>query len=314
MPKYLRIIVLAAFIAAFLSVTASADFMVKTTTTMSGIPMMGNFTMQQTYFITGDQLAFAMAMDNPMMGQSGGMHVKYIIRDGGNEMLVINYSDSTYSIFDKKLLDSLTTAVMTEMDKALDSLKTAMTIDKMEMSMTGNKKKVMELEAEELMVDMKMKMNMSMMGPQPMPMTITVTGSQWGTRQFAEHEFYDKAMEEFSSIFMSGGQSGFGGIMKFFEKLGMEKGAVEEMTKFSGLVVLEGDMNISMEMVLPDMEEEEMADMPGMTFNMNMSTAPVEVTKDNIPKSEFEIPKGFEQVEGAANFMGGEFGFPGFGQ
>ncbi len=145
-------------------------------------------------------------------------------------------------------------------------------------------------------------------------MKISVSGSQWGTRQFAEFEFYKKMNEELAGVFGGGASGGFGDMMKFFEKMGMEKGAADEVSKFIGYVVLAGDLDISVEMVMPDMDEEAAAMMPGMTFNMKMITEPVEVSSKSIAASEFEIPKGFEKVDNAADFSGGGFGFPGMGQ
>ncbi len=314
MPKLMRVVILSALIAIFLSLPASADFAVKTKMTMSGMPMMGNFNMQQTYLITGSQMAVALDMENPMMGAAGGVHTKNIIRDGGKEMLVVNYADSTYSLYDKKVLDSMSASIMGEMDKALDSLQEMLTIEKMSMKMTGEKKMINEIEAEEFAIDIKFQMMMAMMGPEPTPMNISVSGSQWGTKQFAEFEFYKKMSEELAGVFAGGASGGFGDMMKFFEKMGMEKGTVDEVAKFAGYVVLAGDLDISIEMVMPDMDEEAAAMMPGMTFNMKMTTAPVEVSSKSIAASEFEIPKGFEKVESAADFSGGGFGFPGMGQ
>jgi hypothetical protein len=314
MPKLMRVVVLAALIAIFLNLPASADFTVKTKMTMSGMPMMGNFSMQQTYLITGSQMAIGLKMENPMMGAAGGIHTRNIIRAGGTEMLVVNYADSTYSLYDKKVLDSMSASIMGEMDKVLDSLKDMLTIEKMSMMMTGEKKKINDLEAEELAIDIKFQMMMTMMGPEPTPMNISVKGSQWGTKQFAEFEFYKKMSQELAGVFGGGASGGFGDMMKFFEKLGMEKGTVDEVTKFTGYVVLAGDLDISVEMVMPDMDEEAAATMPGMTFNMKMTTEPVEASSKSIAASEFEIPKGFEKVESAADFSGGGFGFPGIGQ
>lgn len=314
MSKLMRVVILSTLIAMFLCLPASADFAVKTKMTMSGMPMMGNFGMQQTYLITGSQIAVALDMENPMMGAAGGVHTKNIIRADGKEMLVINYADSTYSLYDKKVLDSMSASIMGEMDKALDSLMEMLTIEKMSMVMTGEKKKINELEAEELAIDIKFQMMMAMMGPEPTPMNISVSGSQWGTRQFAEFAFYKKMSEELAGVFGGGASGGFGDMMKFFEKMGMEKGTVDEVAKFVGYVVLAGDLNITVEMVMPDMDEEAAAMMPGMTFNMKMITEPVEVSSKAIAASEFEIPKGFEKVESAADFSGGGFGFPGMGK
>ena len=63
------------------------------------------------------------------------------------------------------------------MEKALDSLQKMLTIEKMSMMMTGEKKKINEIEAEEFAIDIKFQMMMAMMGPEPTPMNISVSGS-----------------------------------------------------------------------------------------------------------------------------------------
>ena len=284
---------------------ASADFTVKTKMTMSGIPMMGNMTQETTYYITKDKYAIMSSMDNP----AAQVKTKTLISDNGKNMVMINYTDKSYSVFDQSQKDKVQEA-MAEVDKMLDSLKESITIEKIDIKMTGNTKKIMGVDAAEMAFDVKAKVVAAMMGPQATPINVSFTGSMWGTKDFAEYPNYSSAVGAMAENYLGMAQGGMNSFGPILEKLGIDQAAVDELLKFSALVPVEGNMTMGIEMVMP---EGSGASMPGMTMNMNMVTTAEAVSKDAIAKTEFEIPEGFEQKDMLEGLEGG-FSIPGFGQ
>ena len=287
---------------------ASADLMVKSKMDISGIPMMGNMSQETTYYITKDRFATMTSMANPMMGDAGEVKTKAVVGDEGNKIVVIDYAGKTYTIFDQSQKEKIDKA-MAEVENMLDSIKESVTIDKVEIKMTGNKKKILGVEATELVFDVKAKIMAALMGPDPMPINISFTGNMWGTKDFAEHAAYSSMVAKMAENYTGMSQGGLGSFGPILDKLGIDKEAVDEMLKFSKYVPLEGNMVMSIEMVMP---EGAAGGMPGMNMNINMATTTEVLSKDAVNKAEFEIPEGFEESDMPTSKGG--FSIPGFGQ
>lgn len=284
---------------------ASADFTVKSKMAMSGMPMMGNMTTSTTYYITKDKFAVMTSME----GGPANVKTKSIVSDKGASMVMIDYVNQTYTVFDQSQKDKMQ-ETMAEVEKMLDSLKESVTIEKIDIKMTGNTKKIMGINAEEMMFDAKAKIMATMMGPNPTPINLSFSGTMWGTKDFAEHKEFSEFTQGMVDSYLGMNQGGMNSFVPILTKLGIEKATIDEMMKFSTYVPLEGNMTMGIEMVMP---EGAGANMPGMTMNMNMVTTAEVVSKDAIAKTEFEIPEGFKKSENMEG-MGGSLPIPGFGQ
>jgi hypothetical protein len=301
MPKITRIVFLSSLIIFLLCGPLFADFTVKTKMTTTTV--MGNIETENTYLIKGDRLATVMNMNNPMaaqMGQSAQQETKMIVLNGGKKMINVDYIDSTYSVMDEKMIDSMS-AFVKNLGGMLDSIKQIMNIKSMSAKMTGQTKEIGGLKAEQMTMSMDIVINAQMMGPQATDIPVKITGDQWGTQDFPGHEEYAKTVQKIGDLIMTGSGGGLGGLMPIMEAMGIEKGTIEEAMKFATYIPIEGTIKISMEI-------------PGMPFNMQMATNLVSTSKEAIPDSEFEAPKGFKEVEPDFDFSGGGFSFPGMGQ
>jgi hypothetical protein len=301
MPKVTKFIFLPALIILLLCSSLFADFTAKTKMTLTS--MMGNMETQTTYLIKGEKIATVTTTSSPMMAQAGQeseQKMKMILLDGGKQMMTIDYGDSTYSVMDEKMIDSVA-VMMQDMGGMLDSLKEMMDVKTMSAKMTGQTKEIQGLKAEEMSLTIDMVMKGQMMGPDVTEIPMKITGSQWGTKDFPGSEEYGKTVQKVGEIMMSGSSGGMGGIMPLMEAFGIEKGTLEEAMKFATYIPIEGTMTISMEI-------------PGMPLNMQMTTSLVSASKDAIPDAEFEAPKGFKKTEPDFDFSGGGFSFPGMGQ
>jgi hypothetical protein len=307
MQKAIKYCMLTMVLVILICGSVSADFIAKTKMTLAGIPMLGNIEMEQTYLIKGDNYATVMTMNNPMMaqmGQAGSVETRSIVRKGGEEIVIVNYADSSYAIFDGAAMDSLAGAIE-KMGGMLDSLKEMLTINKVDVRMTGNKKDIQGLKAEELALDVDISMNLPIMGPEPVPMRMTMTGSQWGTKDFSEYPVFRKMAEVMQSMLLGG--VGFSSLKPILDKLGIDQKVMDEAMKFAGLVPVEGSMLISITPSAEGGTDNPM--MQGMSFNIQMNTVLLETSTKSIPESEFSVPKGFKENDSLTPSQGG-FGFP----
>lgn len=301
MPKISKIIFLSALIVFVFCGSLFADFTVKTKMTMTS--MMGNMETQTTYLIKGNTFATVTKTNSPMlaqMGKASEQQTKMIVLDGGKQMINVDYGDSTYSIMDEKMIDSVSN-MMKNMGGMLDSIKQMMNIKSMSAKMTGQTKEIGGMKAEEMSMAIDMVVKAQMMGPDATEIPMKIKGDQWGTQDFPGHEEYVKTIQSIGELMMGGTSGGFGGIMPLMEAMGVEKGDVEDAMKFAAYIPIGGTITMSMEI-------------PGMPFNMQMDTELVSSSKDAIPDSEFQAPKGFKKVEPDFDFSGGGFGLPGMGQ
>jgi hypothetical protein len=294
-----------------LNVSLSADFAVRQEMVIYGIPMMGNMTMNQTYLIKGGNLAVEQSMKNPMMPQMS-TSTRSIIK-GGEEIVIINFIDSSYSVHGKGMVDSLNNMFDMQQDM-IDSLKEMMTINEIEMGMSGKKRQIQGHNAEEMTFNADIDMQMQMMGPEPMPMNVKVTGSYWGTKDFADYENYKNQVKVIEGLFMQSGQSGLSGIVEMLEKLGVDEKMAKEAMNFSEYLMLEGNMDIVIDMELPEEVKQSMGQMFQMPMTMKINTNLIEATTTKIESSKFSAPEGFKKVDNAMTQGGGGFSFPGMGQ
>jgi len=305
MKKLFKISISVALLIFMISAVASADMTLKTKTDMSGMMGMSS-TNFSTYMIKANQIAFINETSAGMGGQNMNMKTKTIMRNGGNEMLVINYEDKTYSVIDKEKANEI---IGGEMKDMMDSLKEMMTVNEFEFGMTGKTKEINGMKAEESSMLMDMVMSIQMQGPEPIPAHMKMTGTQWLTNDFKDADAFKKLSLAMTESFMGAGQSGMGSMKPFLEAMGISEAKMNEAMKMIGYIPVEGVMNIEMKMEMPGMS----ADMPGMTMNMKLTTSLVESSDANIPDSEFEIPEGFKESEEFTMPSGG-MGFPGMGQ
>lgn len=301
MPKITKIIFLFALIILLLCSSLFADFTAKTKTTMT--TMMGNIETQTTYLIKGGKFAIVTNMNNPMLaqiGQPAQQETKMIVLDGGKRMINVNYVDSTYSVMDEKMIDSMA-VMMQDMGGTLDSLKNIMDVKSMSAEMTGQTKDIGGFKAEEMSLALEMVVKGQVGGLEPTEIPVKVSGDQWGTQDFPGHAEYAKTVQEMGEIMMSGSSGILGGLMPIMKALGIEEGTIEEAMKFATYVIVGGTITISMEV-------------PGMPINIQVTTDLVESSKAAISDSEFQAPKGFKEVEPESEFSGGGLGLPGMGQ
>lgn len=288
----------------FLSATLTADFAVKQEMVMSGIPMMGNLITKQTYLIKGDQLAIEQSMQNPMMPQMS-TQTRSIVK-GGNQIIIVNYMDSTYSMHGESMVDSLAD-MMDMLDDMVDSIKEMVTIKSIKMGMSGKTKDIKGHKAEEMAFIADVDIKAKMMGPEPMPMTIKIDGSYWGTKDFDDYNNYKKQMQVMQNLFFKSGQGGLTGMTPILEKLGIDKDMVEDAMQFSEYVPLEGTMKIVVDMEMTEEMKQGMGQMFKMPMTINMNTNLIEAAEAEIDASEFVQPEGFEKVDNAVMPGGGGF-------
>ncbi len=305
MSKVMKIFLSAVIMVSILAAVAAADFTVKTKTEMSGMMGMSSTT-NTTYLIKPGQVAFLTDMSGGMMGQQTGMKNKVIVRNEGKEMVVINYNDKTYSVVDMAEAEK---KMGKEIKEAMDSLKEMMTLNEFDFGMTGNTKEIQGMKASEVKMIMDMAMAINMQGPEPIPAKMKMSGSQWMTQDFKDADTYKKFAEAMAESMMGGGQTGIAAMKPFLEALGVSEAKMAEAMKLAGYVLLEGQIDISMNMEMPGMAK----DMPGMSMNMKMVTTLEETSNAEIPAAEFDVPEGFTETEEVSLPSGG-MGFPGMAQ
>ncbi len=260
-------------------------------------PLSGEEVSRETVLVNEDDFAVGKIA-------SRGAETRTVVRDQGDELLLINYKEQTYSVFDDYLIDSLLEQrgkVSPEQD---DSLRSLMQLNRLDLEYTGNTKDIFGLEAREVDIRVDVEAKAPLFDELVMPLRIVIRGSEWITSEFDAADMYLNSNRFLMSLPSSVTRDIFGDFSRLLRRLDASDSLVDHVSKIVSQLKLEGSIHVTIELGATGDVDLKGEPVPGMTWTMKFETTCLNISFESIPEEEFGIPRGYRKVHNAFNEIG----------
>jgi hypothetical protein len=235
---------------------------------------------------------------------SRGAEVRTVVRDRGDELLLINYEEQTYSMFDDYLIDSLFEQKGEVSPEQEDSLRSLMQLNRLDLKFTGNTKEIFGLEAKEVDIRVDVEAKAPLYDERIMPLRIVIRGSEWITSEYDDADVYFNSNRFLMDLPSSVTRDIFGDFSRLLRRLNASDSLINHVSEIVSQLKLEGNIHVTIELGATGDVDLKGEPVPGMTWTMKFETTCLNISFEKIPEEEFEIPRGYRKVHNAFNEIG----------
>lgn len=270
-----------------------ADITVEMKSSISGIPFLQAFEVNQTYGIQGNRMVSATDGELNVSDTSISFKSTFYLDFDSQVVRVCNWEDSSCQVVSLATIDQLLNSGLEQklMDTIRPYLKQAsqyVKITNASVTETGNKKKISGYNCDEVLIDFSGSANPPLK-QMPGELRFSVTGTEWVTDDFPHADEYANTMMKFKSAFLTPELEKL--VNEIFGYFGIGPSLMESYTKLLGKLYVEMALNMKLEVWSEGMT------VPSMSFNIRYNSVLVDISFDKISNSVFESPANFSTKE-----------------
>ena len=276
--------------------TARADLTVDKQITITD-PVSGKTVSHETVLVREDDYAV-----NDMQFQ--GHEVRTVVEGHGEELLLINYEDLTYSLFDDYLIDSLISGRKGLDASESDSIRKHIKLNRLELDFTGRTRDFYGIEARELQISVDLTAKAPLLDESIMPLRIVIRGNEWISTDFPVADTYSHSRRFLSGMPSSMTRNLFGDYSEILRSMDASDSVIDHVFDIFTYLVLEGSLYLTIEMGASGQSDLKGEPVPAMSWTMKFETSCLNISFDKVLDEEFEIPRGFRKVHNAFSKIG----------
>ncbi|NIP41438.1 MAG: hypothetical protein GWO41_06260 [candidate division Zixibacteria bacterium] len=269
---------------------ANADITIEMKSSVSGIPFLRVFEIDQITGIRGSEV-FTATEGEIDVGDTAISFRSSTYMNTFNELIrFCNWTDSTCKLIDLTGLDQILSSdtfmmLMDTLDYYLDLASQYVMIDSAEMTRTGNSQKVSGYDCDEVLFTLSGSANPPL--PQmPGDIKFSVSGSSWITDDFPNYDEYRNAIAKMTERYLT--PEVWDIFKKILGRFGISGTYLDKSLELWQYLYVEMAINVKVELWSENM------DVPSMAFNIRFNSVLVDMNFDKISDPVFEAPAGFE--------------------
>ncbi|MBD3218575.1 MAG: hypothetical protein GF310_09890 [candidate division Zixibacteria bacterium] len=290
MKKSLKLACIVLALGLFACSNSSADITVEMKSSVSGIPFLRVFEINQITGMRGNEVISATEGEMDVGDTAISFRSSTYINSVKNLIRICNWPDSTCQLINLTGIDKLLASdtfgiLMDTLDYYLDIAAQYVKIDEAEIGKTGKSQKISGYDCDEVFFSLKGSANPPL-GSLPGDIRFNLSGSSWLTDDFPNYDEYRESIGSMFDLYLT--PEVWDLLKKVFGRFGLSESYLEESLALWKYLYVEMALNIKVELWSEDM------DVPSMAFNIRFNSVLVDLSFDKISDSVFEPPSGFE--------------------